>query len=658
MSDLDPNEATTTTDLDATTSTPTPTGPLTPTSQTPTNPTPQPYEPAVAWAPAVPVVPASAPRRGGRLRWAAAIAVVALVVAATTVVAALITGQSANATVLGYVPPGTIVYGEVRLDLPGDQRRAVGEFLSKFPGFADQAALDTKLDEVLDEFVKSVSNGDQTYTTDIKPWFDGEVAFSLGPLPPASSLTADPSSMKGLRALLLLSIKDPTAAQAWFDAAITKSGAKTTTETYGGATLTVAAEGAGPSAAFALLDGKVAVVGDVVSVKAAVDTKGASGFAGEPGPKAALGSANGDHVGFMYVALRPLLDWSTELSKLVPSNAGGAAGAAGAALSSSMLKAIPDWTAFWLRVASDAVVMEATAPKPETSTGPTDDRTSAITEHIPSSAIVVSISHDLGATLKQTLALYASEPGVKEMLDQLDQGSVSSAAGTRRSAGSATQPWSSTRRPARPRAGWSSPPRTRPRRNGCSPRCAPSSRSEAARRASPSARNPTRARPSRSSISGTSARSPGCPAPRAGFLCRRATSRSPTRRPTISSSSPRAGVRQARARHDEGDLDRLRRAVQGSRRSGREGDRECIRRHRGRPRARREVDRQRRRVRVGQVRDRRQAVPDPIRRDDGVEFDQRRPDEVHRHHHRQVTRRISASIAEEGHHHSWQSASG
>ena len=76
---------------------------------------------------------------------------------ASAAVAALVTGQSSTSTVLGYVPADTIVYGEVRLDLPGDQRAAVGEFLSKFPGFADQAALDTKLDEVLDQLVKDAT---------------------------------------------------------------------------------------------------------------------------------------------------------------------------------------------------------------------------------------------------------------------------------------------------------------------------------------------------------------------------------------------------------------------------------------------------------------------------------------------------------------------
>src|SRR5205809_5779302 len=102
MSDLDPNEPTTT-DLDPTTVVPMPTwpvidapmspAPLTPPvwgDAAPSYPTPQPYEPAVAWAPAVPVSTAPARRRGGRLRWAAAIAIVAVVLGASAAVAALI----------------------------------------------------------------------------------------------------------------------------------------------------------------------------------------------------------------------------------------------------------------------------------------------------------------------------------------------------------------------------------------------------------------------------------------------------------------------------------------------------------------------------------------------------------------------------------------
>ena len=47
---------------------------------------------------------------------------------------------------------------------PATSGQAVGEFLAKFPGFADQAALDTKLDEVLDRLVSEATDGEQTYT--------------------------------------------------------------------------------------------------------------------------------------------------------------------------------------------------------------------------------------------------------------------------------------------------------------------------------------------------------------------------------------------------------------------------------------------------------------------------------------------------------------
>ena len=186
--ELDPTTERSTLEDDATTKVPTtPAAPLTPASRT--SSTPPTYEHEVAWtsavaAPASAVVSTAPPLRRRRARCAIGAAVIAIALGTSAGVAALITGQSSASTVLGYAPAGTLVYGEVRLDLPGDQRRAVGEFLSKFPGFADQAALDTKLDEALDELVKSVSKGDQSYTANIKPWFDGELAFSVGPLPP------------------------------------------------------------------------------------------------------------------------------------------------------------------------------------------------------------------------------------------------------------------------------------------------------------------------------------------------------------------------------------------------------------------------------------------------------------------------------------------
>jgi hypothetical protein len=396
-----------------------PTVPLTPVSR-PSLP-PQTFEHEVAWAsaaPAVQVVTATTPRRRSRGRWAISIVVIALVMLTSAAVVLLITGRSSTATILGYVPDDSIVYGEVRLDLPGDQRQAVGGFLSKFPGFADQAALDTKLDEVLDNLVKDATKGDQSYTLNIKPWFDGELGFSMDTLPPAASISGgDPSASGAFRGLALVSIKDTALAQAWFDAAIAKAGAKTTKETYNGTTLTVFEKTGGITAALGLIDGKVAIAGDIVSVKAAVDSRGASKFASTPGPKAAIDSATGDYVGFVYVGLRPLTDWSNELNRALPKMGG----LQSAGISGVMLQAIPDWGTFWLRVESDAIVVEAVAPKPETQIGPTENRSSTVVEHIPGSAIVAFNANDYGKTLTQTLALYRSEPTLKPMLDQLDQ---------------------------------------------------------------------------------------------------------------------------------------------------------------------------------------------------------------------------------------------
>src|SRR5262245_17728444 len=99
MSDpIDPTDPTTSTDLDATTVVPVPvepvvqasatepTGPVAapltpgPATDGPTNPVEQPVEAGVAWAAAVPVKPPAAGGRSRqrRLRWAAAIAVVAV----------------------------------------------------------------------------------------------------------------------------------------------------------------------------------------------------------------------------------------------------------------------------------------------------------------------------------------------------------------------------------------------------------------------------------------------------------------------------------------------------------------------------------------------------------------------------------------------------
>ena len=356
-------------------------------------------------------------RRGGRLRWLIALAAVVLVVVTSGIITLALTGASPKATVLGYVPADSVMYGEVRLDLPGDQRQKIGSFLSKFPGFADQAALDTKIDEVLDRLVSSATSGKQTFAKDIKPWFGGELGFSMGPSPSVSPAT-DPSAFAAsTRALLLLSVTDEALARTWFTNAMSTAGVTGTPLDFEGTSLTVFADPKVPQlkAAFALIGGKVAVAGDLASVQAAVSTKGSSPLASQPTFSSALAATDSDHLGFVFLDTHALMTRFASMS----STLGGAS--ASPAISQALLDLIPDWTAATLRAEGDALVMDAVLPHKDGAPGPSDNRTGRVAAYAPPSTVALLSANDYGKTLLDTIALYRKEPqfaaGIKSIDD-------------------------------------------------------------------------------------------------------------------------------------------------------------------------------------------------------------------------------------------------
>lgn len=356
------------------------------------------------------VTGAAAADRQRRTRWVAAGGIIAIIVALTALATLALTSGAPSSTVSGYVPTDSLMYGEVRLDLPGDQRQKVGQFLSKFPGFADQAALETKLDEVLDRLTSDSTDGEQVYTRDIKPWFDGQVAFSVGSLP----TSADPETAAAeVRALMLISIKDETLARAWFDQAMADQGASGTTEDYGGTRITVFddVDRGVAQYAFAIVGGRVAMAGDLVSVKAAIDTKGASGLASTEAFTAASTALEGDQVGFLLLDLRAITDATLRMTE-----AGG-----GTPFGASLTRLVPEWAAMRLRVEADALVGDWVAPDVEGAPGPTENRANGVADHVPPSTILMVAGNDAGATLLETIELYRSEPDMAEAFDGIDQ---------------------------------------------------------------------------------------------------------------------------------------------------------------------------------------------------------------------------------------------
>jgi hypothetical protein len=363
--------------------------------------TPQPHEPAETPTATTPV---DRPSRAGAGRWAIALGIVAIAVGVTAAAAFLLTGQAAPSVVLGYAPADSVIYTELRLDLPGDQRQKVGEFLSKFPGFDDQSTLETKLGDVLDRIVKGASNDSQTYTGDIKPWFGGEIGMTVGELPPP-----DGSEFDG-RFLLLVTVSDAAKAQTWLDDVL--EGTESTESSYAGTTLTTFSTP--QPTAYAIAAGKVLLAGDETSVKAALDTGGRSTLAASEGMVAARNGIKGDHLGFMYVDVKAYLDWFQEFAEKA-----GDMGM-GMEIDESMRAFIPDWMAGALRAEDDAIAFDAVMPHVEANPL-TENRTGSVAEHLPPTTLFLADAQDYGKVIDAYVDLYRDNPSTAEAFKQVEQ---------------------------------------------------------------------------------------------------------------------------------------------------------------------------------------------------------------------------------------------
>ncbi|HEY3336432.1 MAG TPA: DUF3352 domain-containing protein [Candidatus Limnocylindrales bacterium] len=366
------------------------------------------FPPAEAAQPvtSTPVERTASGRSGSRARWLAVGALVVVVAAVAAGATFLLTGSSGNAEVLSWTPADAVMYGEARLDLPGDQAAEVARLMQAFPGFEDQAAFPVKLSEALDQLVGKASDGKVSWKTDIEPWFGGQVGGSIGALPSE----ADPASA---RAVLIASVKDATKAKAWADGFVTRNGGTITTEAYGGSTISVVTpppavetKMQGVRGGYVIV-GPVLALGDVDSLKAVIDTKGTGGLPTNAQFKAATGAVTGDHLAFGYVDLRTVIG---KLSSVLPTGSA-------ADVPKSLLDQVPAWAVQTVRAEGSSLVMDVTTPHSAlTGTG----TASTLPGLVPSGTLVLADGHDFGAALKRLRDQRGQDAASAEGLKQLD----------------------------------------------------------------------------------------------------------------------------------------------------------------------------------------------------------------------------------------------
>jgi hypothetical protein len=351
---------------------------------------------------------------GSRLRWLGVGALVLVVGGIAAAATMLLTGDSGDPDVLAWTPADSLVYTELRLDLPGTQQAELAEVMSAFPGFDDQAAFPMKLNEVLDQLVGSATDGEQSFSQDIDPWFGRQLSVSVGPLP------ASIDDVSGeARALVLVSVTDAAKAQAWADGIVTSGDTPTatTTEAHNGTTITIVTHDASgdakpmapKEAAYAVV-GPVLAMGDVASVKAAIDTGGTQGLNTVKQFQEAETTVSGDRLALSYVDAEGLIDGAEAL-------AGPAA---------SLMPSLPaaanqlTWAVSAVRAQDGAFIIETRNPHLE-ALGRADPSNSTLASVLPPTTVLLAEGHDLGETLTMVKDAAATEPEVAEGLTQLDQ---------------------------------------------------------------------------------------------------------------------------------------------------------------------------------------------------------------------------------------------
>jgi hypothetical protein len=346
-------------------------------------------------------------RRSSGIRWAIALGGIAIVVGITLAILALASGSRPTPSIaVGYMPNDTVQYGEYRLDLPGDQRQKLAAYLSKLPGFADQAAIQPKLNEVFDRIVAAASNNSQTFTTDIQPWFGGQIGVGSGPIDMTAVQGAPTMTpmMGGLgNQLFVVTITDPAKAKAWVEKI---AGSSATASDYGGASLYTSG-----SYAAAVTD-KVLIGGSEKAVKAAIDTKGQGTLASNSTFKAAFASVSKDYVGFSFVDYRSAV---TSVVNLAAPSAG-----LQRSMDDALLGFVPAWLASYVRFEDDAIVAEAAYPSVDIGFS-AKNRASTLSGHAPASTLFYGESHDVGAALKAALDKLRAIPELSSTFGQIDQ---------------------------------------------------------------------------------------------------------------------------------------------------------------------------------------------------------------------------------------------
>ncbi len=258
----------------------------------PEGPGPMPARPS----PTLTSPPQRTSRRRGPWRWLVALAATALLVVSGSSLVAFAQGGAGATKGPIFLPAGTPLYLEVRLDMPDGQKEALAQLLTAFPGFADAGSFDMIVEQVLNGVVGGMGDGSLSFGEDVQPWLSGEIGLGIMNISASASGTSDADILLGA------AVADKAAADAFVTGMLSADESDgVVEETYGDYSILVNGDqGMAVTDTFILLGSSVDLVKQGLDVLAG----DAPSMAEEPGFAEAFSKVPTAHLGAAYVWAR------------------------------------------------------------------------------------------------------------------------------------------------------------------------------------------------------------------------------------------------------------------------------------------------------------------------------------------------------------------
>ena len=243
----------------------------------------------------------------------ASVTFIGLVSVAVVAYVVVLGGRADRAATMA--PAATVAYANVYLQPSTGQQMNLSGLIGRLPGFADEAALDEKVDQVVQNLL-GLTGID--YRADIKSWLGDQVAFAAWPTGPDPAQAAT---------VVFAETTDADAASTAIADLFAAQGTSFSTETYEGVEIQV-----GEGTAYAVVDGMLVLGNGTEAIQGVVDTSGETdSLATQDAFIGAMDDLTDDYLASFYVDVAGLAEAS-----------GTSTDVGGATTASAVLVAEPD----------------------------------------------------------------------------------------------------------------------------------------------------------------------------------------------------------------------------------------------------------------------------------------------------------------------------